>query len=209
VNQDDKRQMENFLLKQDWPTLDVDGSPSGDLLLFFASILNEHKPYENRHGEWIDQHKMMRDLVNECEPARRQQLYGDLKAHLNFKLLPLSTYEDMIAEKAGKLISQRRMNVVGEAPAIQIGGHVVPVVEKEKSTAVAVMLRCHLCHFKDNIIGETHVTAMINARKAGWVRDKALNKETCPACAVKRASEEVVTLSRKENLIITDHRRVN
>jgi hypothetical protein len=206
MNQDEKRQMETFLVKQDWPQLDIDGTPSGELMLFFASILNTHKPYEDHYGEWIDQHKMMRNLINECDADKRLRLYTDLTPHLNFKAHALSVYEDMIAEKAGKLLSQRRMQVVGDAPRpIEVGGVTYLAAPKHVATKAAATVKCHRCARKEHFIGDTPAAAMIEARKAGWTREKGIEKECCPDCSIRNA-EEIVRLSNKESLVITDRR---
>ena len=206
----EKRQLETQLLKWGWPGLKANGDPSRDFVQFVSDIVNNHIPYENRQGEWIDQHKFFRNLLNECDACDRTNMYEAIAPRLKFKALPLEQYELMIQEKAGSLVSKRGARVEGQAPKpIQVGEQVYVQAPKDVATAVVATLVCHKCNKAEKFRGETAATAMIAGRKAGWTLDKAIRKETCPECTAEYAQEEIVTLSRNEKLVVNDKRRVN
>jgi hypothetical protein len=196
MNAKDKRKLENELI-----VMGLAGLNDPDLIQQMADLVSA----------WSgDKHEYMRDLLNECDPENRYELYHAIAPKLGFKALSLPQYEAQIALKAGQMVSQGRMRVEGERPrSIEIGGHKLAVVSPRDGTHAVATVRCHLCKNGDSFLAETPAGAMTEARKAGWVRDKALNKETCPECAVKQASQEVVTLSKSERLYVHDHRRVN
>src|SRR5579872_377875 len=80
-----------------------------------------------------DKHEFMRDLVNECEPKDRYDMYHAIVPRLKFKALTLEQYESQIALKAGAMVSQGRMKVEGRPrDAIEIGGHKFAVVPKRE-----------------------------------------------------------------------------
>ncbi len=153
-----------------------------------------------------DKHEYMRDLINECEPAERYEMYHALAPRLKFKALSLEQYEAQIALKAGAMISQGRMKVEGRPrEAIEIGGHVLPVVPKKKADAAVATVNCHRCGKSERFIAETPVGAMTEARRAGWIREPGVNKECCADCAAELAAT-VVRLSKGETLAIYDRR---
>jgi hypothetical protein len=157
-----------------------------------------------------DKHDFLRDLINECDADKRSDMYNAIVPKLGFKALALAQYEAQIALKAGEMVSQGRMRVEGVAPKpIEIGGKKLRVVGQADASGAVARVQCYACGKVERFLADTPAGAMIGARKAGWVRDKAYNKETCADCAAQTASEEIVTLSRKENLIITDRRRSN
>jgi hypothetical protein len=194
VDQKEKRKVETMLVKEGLSCL---GSP--DLIQELANLVS------NWPG---DKHEYLRDLLNECEPEQRYEAYHALKPRLGFKAKPLDSYLAMIALRAGELVSQGRMKVVGDAPKpieINIGGHKVKVPARPRMLYAIARVKCYLCSAEGRFEAPTPVAAMIEARKAGWVRDKVDNKETCPKCAEARAAE-VVELSGREKLYITDRR---
>lgn len=157
-----------------------------------------------------DKHDYLVDLFSECEPAERYEMYEALRPKLKFKALAFSQYEAQIALKAGAMISQGRMRVEGQRPKpIEIGGSKLRVVPKALATGAVATVKCHRCPKTDQFLADSPAGAMIAARAAGWVRDKALNKETCPECAEKGAAAEIIALSRSESLVVTDRRGVN
>ncbi|MGH9505244.1 MAG: hypothetical protein ACRD20_20515 [Terriglobales bacterium] len=194
MNQDEKRKVENQLIVEGLSAL---GTP--ELVQQLANLVS------NWPG---DKHEYLRDLLNECDPQERYEAYHALKPHLSFKAKPLESYIAMIALRAGELVSQGRMRVEGNAPPpieIGIAGHKIKVPRTPKMLYAIARVHCYLCAAEAKFDAPTPVAAMIEARKAGWVRDKGMNKETCPKCAEEQAAE-VVALSHKENLYITDRR---
>lgn len=193
MNHKEKRAVENQLLAEGLAPLN-----DPELIQQLANLVS-HWPG--------DKHDFMRDLINECEPDKRYEMYHAIAPKLKFKPLQLEQYIAQIALKAGALISQGRMSVVGDAPKpIEIGGHKVSLVPKRTAAASAVaFVRCHRCSAEDKFIANTPVGAMLEARKAGWTREKGVNKEACPKCSEALAAE-VVSLSATEKLFVTDHR---
>jgi len=192
MNQKEKRKLENELM-----VMGLAGLDDPELIQQMADLVS------NWPG---DKHDYMRDLLNECEPEKRYELYHAIAPKLRFKALSLPQYEAQIGLKAGQMVSQGRMRVEGQAPrAIEIGGHRLPVVSKHEADAVVATVRCHRCPKVDKFIADTPAGAMIEARKAGWTREKGVNKETCPECSVAVA-ETVIRLSSQEHLAVYDRR---
>jgi hypothetical protein len=195
MNPKDKRKLENELI-----VMGLAGLEDPDLIQQLADLVSA----------WPgDKHDYMRDLLNECEPDKRYELYHAIAPKLRFKALSLPQYEAQIALKAGAMVSQGRMRVEGDRPrSIEIAGHKLAVVAPKESTHAVATVRCHRCDNWGQFMADTPAGAMIEARKAGWTRDKALNKETCPECSAQRATE-VVSLSKSQRLYVHDHRRVS
>lgn len=197
MNQKDKRKLENELM-----VMGLAGLNDPDLIQQLADLVSA----------WPgDKHEYMRDLLNECEPEKRYEMLQAIGPKLRgFKALSLSQYEAQIALKAGAMVSQGRMRVEGSRPdPIVIGGERFVAVPQQHATDAIATVRCHLCPKTDQFLEKTPVAAMIAARKAGWTRDKALNKETCPECTAAAAAEEVVVLSNSQQLFVRDRRRAN
>lgn len=184
----EKRRVETELVRMGLAGLSADGAPSGELVQQLAAIVNSWQTAPTRLGEYIDKHKFLRDLLNECEPAERSAMYDAIKPHLTFKVHPLSHYESMIALKAGEMVSQHRMRVEGERPQpITVGGNKYVVASKARATNVVATFTCYRCRRFDKFVAETPVGAMTEGRKAGWTREKGVNKEICPACTIALA----------------------
>ncbi len=207
----EKRQIETQLLRMGLAGLQVNGDPSPDLVAQLAEVVNNWQGSPNRHGEWIDRHKFLRDLLGECDEAGRGEMYSAIVPYLRFKALPLASYETMIVDRINVLTSKRAMRVEGQAPRpllvgdrnaiakaadrrlarknrnarqqLQAGDIFVAESRPENATHVMATLKCYKCPKVANFLGDTPAGAMIAARKAGWVRDMAVAKETCPACA--------------------------
>jgi hypothetical protein len=206
MDQKEKRQLQTQLIKMGLAGLDTRGLPTGELIQQIAQMVNQWKGAENRMGEWVDRHKFLRDLLNECEPAQRSDMFDTLTPHLSFKPLPLSTYEAMIQEKAGRMVSQRKMRVEGNAPKpIEIGGTRYAAAPRSHATHAVATLTCHRCHKVEKFIADTPVSAMIEGRRAGWIREPGENKEICAECAAALAAT-VVRLSSTESLPVYDRR---
>lgn len=188
-----KRKLENELI-----VMGLSGLTDPELIQELANLVSA----------WPgDKHEYMRDLLNECEPEKRYEMYHAIAPRLRgFKALSLPQYEAQIALKAGAMVSQGRMRVEGERPKpIEIGGTRLAVVSEAEASHAVATVRCHRCQKADRFLGDTPVDAMTNARKAGWTREAGVNKEICPECTVALAAT-VVCLSKKETLAVYDRR---
>lgn len=196
MDQREKRQLENQLL-----VMGLKGLNDPDLIQQLAELISA----------WPgDKHDFLRDLLNECDPDKRYEMYHAIAPKLKFKPLSLPQYEAQIAEKAGAMVSQRRMRVEGDRPKpIEVGDKLAEITAKELANAALASLTCHRCGRFEKYLGETPVSAMLEARKAGWIREPGINKECCAQCAAQLAAAEQITLSSQEALIVTDRRRVN
>lgn len=196
MNQKDKRKLNTELMVMGLAQIN-----DPNLILQMANLVSD----------WPgDKHEYMVDLLITCEPGQRYELYNAIMPHLRFKALSFPQYESHIALRAGEMVSQGRVKVEGDRDKpIEVGARKLAIVPQGEATEVLATVSCHLCPTNGRFLGATAVEAIIKARRAGWVRDKALNKETCPNCAEQQCAEEIVTLSRSENLIVTDHRRSN
>jgi hypothetical protein len=192
VDPKEKRRVENELM-----VMGLAGLEDPELIDQMARLVSE----------WPgDKHDFLRDLLNECDQDKRYEMYEALRPKLKFKALAFSQYEAQIALKAGAAVSRGHMRVEGPAPkSIEIGGQKLAIVPRQHSEGAVATVRCHRCPKTDQFLAATPTGAMIAARTAGWVRDKALNKETCPECAEALAAT-VVRLSSTENLAIFDRR---
>lgn len=171
MDQAQKRKLENELLVMGLKSL-----KDPDLVQQLADMVSAW------HG---DKHEFLRDLLNECDGDMRNEMYQAIAPKLKFKALTFGEYEARIAEKAGQMISQRRMRVEGDRPKpIEVGDHTyLPVPEEYASHAIATM-RCHACLKSEQFVEITPVAAMLAARAAGWKRDMAIGKECCPECPI-------------------------
>jgi hypothetical protein len=130
-----------------------------------------------------DKHDFLRDLLNECEPAKRYEMFNAIAPKLAFKPLSYSWYEAAIGLRAAELVSRGEMLVIGDAPKpIEINGKRFRKVSRKDATGALATLTCHHCHKSEYFLAKTPVGAMTAARDAGWVRDKGLNKEVCMEC---------------------------
>lgn len=171
--------------------LQENGAASPELIQQIAGLVNNWRSTSNRHGEWIDRHKFLRDLFGECNEADRPEMYAAITAHLNFVPLSLSSYESMIAARVSGLVSKRAMRVEGQAPKpIEVGGRKYRAASAGESAQAMATLHCQKCWRKKRFIADTPAGAMIAARKAGWKRMP--EKETCPACIKKLTAKVLV-----------------
>lgn len=153
-----------------------------------------------------DKHDYLRDLLNECDQENRYEMYEAIAPKLKFKPLSFSQYEAQIAIKAGQMVSQGRMRVEGQAPKpIEIGGSKLRVVPKQFATGAVATVKCHRCPKVDQFLADSPAGAMIEAREAGWTREKGVDKETCPECSEALAGS-VVRLSNTETVTVYDRR---
>ncbi len=183
----EKRQMETQLLRLGLAGLQENGNPSSDLIQQIAAIVNNWQTSPNRHGEWIDKHKFLRDLLAECDASYRNDMYSAIAPYLNFKALPLASYETMISERMENLISKGAARAEGRAPhPIEVGGRKYAEASPGEATHAMATICCQRCWKKKRFIGETPVGALIAAREAGWRRMP--DKWTCPNCVTKVAA---------------------
>lgn len=184
MNATDKRQLETQLLKMGLAGLDPQGEPTGELVQQIAGMVNSWPGHFNRHGEWIDQHKYLRDLLAECDEDKRNEMYSALKPHLKFTVQPLAHYEALMTERVNALVSKRAARIEGRAPhPLEVGGKKYRQAAAWEATHAIATLHCQRCWRKKRFVADTPIGAMIAARKAGWARMP--DKETCPACIKK------------------------
>jgi hypothetical protein len=186
----EKRQLETQLLKMGLAGLKDNGEPSPELIQQIAAMVNNWQGSTNRHGEWINRHKFLRDLLAECDQADRSEMYSAIIPHLNFTPYPLALYEAMMIERMGRLVSKGAARTVGRAPhAIEVGGKKYRRARVAEATHCIATLLCPGCGKQKRFIGDTPVGALIAARKAGW--ERMPDKWTCPIC-VKSAQRKVL-----------------
>lgn len=168
MNHKERRQLENVLLVAGLARLN-----DPELIQQLADLVSDW------HG---DKHQFLQDLINECDPDQRYDMYSAIAPKLRFKALPLTTIECRIAEQAGAMVSRRQMRVEGSAPRpIQIGDHQIEITAQQGNCGWAAV-RCHQCGKVEKFLSDTPLGAMIEARKAGWQRDIKADGEICHEC---------------------------
>lgn len=184
----EKRQLETELLKMGLAGLSENGDPSPELIQQMAAIVNAWQGSPNRHGEWIDKHKFLRDLLAECDEAKRGNMYSAITPHLNFTPHSLAQYETMMTERMSRLVSKRAARAEGRAPhPIEIGGKKYRRASAKEATHAVATLVCPGCGKTKRFVADTPVGALIEAKKAGWARIP--DKWHCPIC-VKTAQRK-------------------
>jgi rubredoxin len=184
LNAFEKRRIETQLVSMGLAGLQTNGDPTPELVEQLAAIVNGWQGAPNRHGEWIDKHKFLRDMLAECDAKYRVEMYEAIKPHLKFAVKPLAHYESMTTERMGGLISKRVARVEGRAPhPIEIGGKKYRSASASEATNAIATLHCQKCWKKKRFVADTPVGALIAARNAGWKR--VPEKWTCPSCVKK------------------------
>lgn len=193
MNQKEKRKLENQLVACGLTNLE-----DPEFLNVFAALIDQFPG---------DKHWFLQGLINECEPEKRYEMYQGLAPRIrSFKPMSLDTYTCRIAEEAGAAVSRGHMRVEGDAPKpIEIGGFKLMIVPKSEADAAVATVHCHRCPKTDQFLADTPAGAMIEARKAGWSREKGVNKEICPACSEALAAT-MVRLANGESLAVYDRR---
>jgi hypothetical protein len=177
----EKRRLETELLSMGLAGLSASGDPSPELIQQIAAMVNAWQGSPNRHGEWIDRHKFLRDLLAECDQADRSEMYSAITPHLNFTPYPLAQYETMMTERMGRLVSKRAARQEGRAPhPIQVGRRKFRRARASEATHAILTLVCWNCGKERRFLGETEVGTRIAARDAGWV---LVPKAACKVCA--------------------------
>lgn len=165
MNQDEKRKLDNQLIAMGLPALN---DPM--LIQRMADLISD----------WPgDRDEFFQDLLGECDAKKRAEMYNAMAPKLRFKARSLVEYETSIQMRVSQMVSQRRMKVEGYAPSMPYIG------ERKPEEAAKATLICHRCKRRLTYKAETPVSAIIKARKAGWVRTVALDQETCPSCMKK------------------------
>lgn len=189
MNDNERRQLETEVMKAGLAGLVGLKDGVADFIQVIARIVNNWQTSPNRQGEWIDQHKFLRDLFAECDEADRAAMYSAIVPRLTFKALPLSTYESMITERVDRLVSKGAARVEGQEPKpIEVGGKKYAKASADQATNAIATLHCQRCWKKKRFLGDTPVGALIAARNAGWARMP--DKWTCPICAKKLLTEK-------------------
>ena len=172
MDQAEKRALETRLV-----AMGLNGIDDPEICLVFARIIEDFPG---------DKHWFYRGMLNQCDPAKRREMYYSLKPKFTrFKPLPLETYLAQIAEQAGAMVSQRIMRVEGPQPkAIRVGEEYYAPAGNSDGTHTLMRLTCSKCTKQQLFLGDTLAGAMIRARKKGWVRDG--DDEICPKCPAVR-----------------------
>ncbi len=123
-------------------------------------------------------HEALVEAMSEVDESKRYEMYTALRTHLPFKAHPLDWYEARIYEMASAGASRY-------AP-VEIGDKKYQPVPAELADKVMLIFSCYKCTRVERFIGETAVATAVEARKKGWVRDLAVNKEVCPKCPAYR-----------------------
>lgn len=151
----EKRQLENELTVMGLPGLD-----SPELVQAMADVVNAY-PFPDERVGWFC------DLLNECEGARRREMYEAMRPRLHFAVPSLTGCEEIIAAKAERMIRPRGM------PA---------VAKKYELPQCSVQMECGGCG-KTQVFEEFTSAGCVNvAHKAGWGRGPEVGKCYCPEC---------------------------
>lgn len=154
MNQNDKRQLENELTVMGLPGLDAP-----ELVQAMADIVNGYPIMAERADFFCE-------MLNECEGARRREMYEAMRPRLSFDVPSLDACEARIAAKAERLIRPRGM----------------PVANQDELREVIAEITCGGCANVESFAGQTVADAMGNARRAGWGRGPTPGLEFCAEC---------------------------
>lgn len=154
MDQSEKRQLENELTVMGLPGLD-----SPELVQTMADIVNGY-PVPGERADFFC------DLLNECEGARRREMYEAMRPRLSFDVPSLDACEARIAAKAERLIRPRQM----------------PNANTDGLREVITEITCGGCSKVEEYSGQTVADAMGAARRAGWGRGPVPGLEFCAEC---------------------------
>jgi hypothetical protein len=155
MNQNDRRTLENQLTVMGLPMLD---DPA--LVQVIADLVNGF-PIVNERVEFFC------DLLNECEGARRREMYEAMRPRLHFDVPSLDACEARIAAKAERLIRPDKLGAIREF---------------DELTEKPLEIDCKGCGKQEHFAGMTTADAMAAARKAGWGRGPIPFEEYCADC---------------------------
>jgi hypothetical protein len=168
VDQDEKRKLDNMLM-----TMELSGISDPALLDQLAMLISIYPG---------DKHRFFEDLLANCEADKRYECYQAMAPRLQFQALPLSDYEARIRNRVSDLASHRKIRIEGRAPhPIEVEGKKYAAVPEAEADAVVATLKCS-CGKTAHYLAGTPASAMIAARRNGWVRDPGTKKEVCKAC---------------------------
>lgn len=154
MNPEDKRRLENELTVMGLPGLD---DPA--LLQAMADVVNGY-PFP---AERVD---FFCDMLNECEGARRREMYEAMRPRLAFDVPALDACEGRIAAKAERMIRPRGL----------------PRQNADELPAKTLHLECFGCKTRSAFEGLTVADCMGAAHKAGWGRGPVAGHEFCAQC---------------------------
>lgn len=154
MDQSEKRQLENELTVMGLPGLD-----SPELIQAMADVVNGYPIMSERADFFCE-------MLNECEGARRREMYEAMRPRLSFDVPSLDVCEVRIAAKAERLIRPRGL----------------PGENQDELREVIAEITCHGCAKAESFAGQTVADAMGNARKAGWGRGPERGYEYCVEC---------------------------
>lgn len=156
------------------------GLPSdfGAAVAALASTIRDHRHFET--------------ILTSCEPEERQMLYDSCLPHLKFTAKPLDVY----VASAGRMAERLQLPVVGPngelldfRPARDVRSTVKAAedalaAETAKRTLTLTCAKCMRQQSFAAVGQETHVDAVMKARREGWVYDHIAQppREICPKC---------------------------
>lgn len=154
MNQDEKRQLESELIVMGLPGLD---DPA--LVQCLADAVNGY-PHPSERADFFC------EMLNECEGARRREMYEAMRPRLSFDVPTLDACEARIAARAERMIRPRGM----------------PVANEDMLREIFIEITCGGCKKVEEFVGQTVADAMGNARRDGWGRGPEPGKEFCVEC---------------------------
>lgn len=155
MNQSDKRQLENELTVMGLPGLD---DPA--LVQAMADVVNGY-PFPSERADFFC------EMLNECEGARRREMYEAMRPRLSFDVPSLDACEARIAARAERMI--RPKGLPGDKA-------------QDDLREIFIDITCGGCQKVEEFVGLTVADAMGNARKAGWGRGPVPGLEFCVEC---------------------------
>lgn len=157
MNPDEKRKLENELTVMGLPGLD---DPA--LIQVMADVVNGY-PIPGERAEFFC------ELLNECEGARRREMYEALRPRLSFDVPSLDACEVRIAARAERMIRPKGL------PGVKT---------QELPLELSIEITCGSCLKVEDFKGRSIADAMVAARRAGWGRGPERAKEYCAECRI-------------------------
>jgi hypothetical protein len=158
MNADDKRHLENELTVMGLPGLD---DPA--LVQVLADVVNGY-PIPAERADFFC------EMLNECEGARRREMYEAMRPRLSFDVPSLDACEARIAARAERMIRHKG---------------VPELVNGDAAPERTIEVECEGCGKKEQFTDVTTASAMLLARKAGWGRGPHRWKEYCAKCRLE------------------------
>ncbi len=160
MNHHEKRQLETELTVMGLPGLD---DPA--LVQCMADVVNGYPIPAEREDFFIE-------LLNECEGARRREMYEAMRPRLSIEVPSLDVCEARIAARAERMIRTKLM------PGMR---------DELEPTERVVVMECGGCGKTEPFVSETTTGCVMEARKAGWGRGRERaghdgGREYCASC---------------------------